>query len=702
MKKKLIEKTPAIQTKKGGWWITVQQVEDILVLNVHKDTVLEARHCINIKNYDFATFKNGKWTAQRVESALDIEPNYYYYYYSDSEVEQRFQMSKEDEQLIKTLLKGDELLYYNSSAYEVLDRRERERGRDMRKRTENNRIARVETLMNKIPALPEEIKEWIYARAAENADYAFYDKKCEKWGCTACGMQYSEKELRRVDGEKKIRHNDMVVCPHCKKVIQVKKRSKKQELITHFMILQPVDEKMSVARHFDVDIYWSGTVRSIEMSESMRIMINKLSGKPKYACDIYYNQNPCGYREYFDNKSNPSHKSTYEGYLYEEGIEEALRDTVYESWTRIFTQMAAVGEKVQYNRLMATQKDESLQRVIECLFKGHFTRLLRETANNVSYWSSTYAGPLHISGSTIEEVFDIADRQKINRIRDIDGGEEVLRWMRWSDKTGEKISQEALNWLTQSNISRKDIEFIEKRMSVEKIMNYVKRQQLESYKGKTAKSILGQWQDYMQMCEQLKKHMDDEMVYKPRELKRRHDEAVAEIELRNAKLEADEYSRRFPGVEDVLQEIKPKYEYENETYQIIVPERLVEIVAEGRALHHCAGATDRYFDRIAQRETYICFLRKIDEPKVPYYTIEVEPGGTIRQHRGYLDEEPEIEKVKPFLREWQKEIKKRMSKADHEYAKVSAVKRQENIEELRAKNNTRVLQGLMEDFMEAI
>ena len=42
-----------------------------------------------------------------------------------------------------------------------------------------------------------------------------------------------------------------------------------------------------------------------------------------------------------------------------------------------------------------------------------------------------------------------------------------------------------------------------------------------------------------------------------------------------------------------------------------------------------------------------------------------------------------------------------MSKKDHEYAAASAVKRQENIEELRAKNNTKVLQGLMEDFMEA-
>ena len=114
----------------------------------------------------------------------------------------------------------------------------------------------------------------------------------------------------------------------------------------------------------------------------------------------------------------------------------------------------------------------------------------------------------------------------------------------------------------------------------------------------------------------------------------------------------------------------------------MVPERIVDIVAEGSYLHHCAGATDRYFDRIKQHETYVGFLRKMEEPEIPFYTIEVEPGGTIRQHRGMFDEEPEIETVKPFLKEWQKEIRKRMSHKDHELAAVSKQKREENIEDL--------------------
>lgn len=127
---------------------------------------------------------------------------------------------------------------------------------------------------------------------------------------------------------------------------------------------------------------------------------------------------------------------------------------------------------------------------------------------------------------------------------------------------------------------------------------------------------------------------------------------------------------------------------------------MVEIIEEGQALHHCAGATERYFDRIESRETYICFLRRVEQPGIPFYTIEVEPSGTIRQHRSYMDEEPGIEEIRGFLREWQKELKKRLTEKDKQLAMISKEKREQNIAELKEKNNTRVLKGLAEDFME--
>lgn len=45
-------------------------------------------------------------------------------------------------------------------------------------------------------------------------------------------------------------------------------------------------------------------------------------------------------QQYFDNKSNPKNKREYPGYLYDDGIEEALKGTQYEPWSRLFVQFA--------------------------------------------------------------------------------------------------------------------------------------------------------------------------------------------------------------------------------------------------------------------------------------------------------------------------------------------------------------------------
>ena len=95
-------------------------------------------------------------------------------------------------------------------------------------------------------------------------------------------------------------------------------------------------------------------------------------------------------------------------------------------------------------------------------------------------------------------------------------------------------------------------------------------------------------------------------------------------------------------------------------------------------------------------------MRRTETPNIPFYTIEVEPSGTIRQHRSYLDEEPGIEEIRGFLKEWQKTLKKRLTEEDKRLAKISREKREQNIRELEEKNNTRVLRGLAEDFMENI
>lgn len=711
MKKKAIEALKPAKTRKKGIIITVQTMDDILILNVWDDKKLLGRHCMNLQTKEYAQWdeKDQSWSIRKFMYMLGGRPPYYFSYTDGSKL--KFNTEKE-KKMVEDLLKH--VSSWKRGAWDLIDELESQYGRERRERIENNRISRVNAMMGRVPKEPDDLREWILKKTG-HINYTFYDKEDNKWHCTSCGKTYSA-GLVREDGNKEIRHNDMVICPKCKKVVQAVKRTNGKVINTNFVLLQPIDNEVSVARHYDADIRWSKGGITTVISESVRIVLFKKEKGPKHECDIYYNQMSKSqaylmirdneYKGYtsFDNRSNLAKRRIQEEYLYEndKDIEECLKGTAYEAWTRVFQQMSKQNITLEYNRMMAAKNNYNLVGIIEYLYKGRFYKLLKETSGDISYFGQDYCGPLNVNEKTVQGIFGLKEKQNINRIRDNGGGEIMLNWLRRSEKAGKKIPQETLNWLDENNVRYSDVEFIIDRMSPIKIVNYIKRQKKGQYKKLSLKSIIQQWEDYLSMCKRLKMNLHDEMIYKPGDLKRRHDEAIMKIELMQAEIQAEEISEKYPGAEAVLHEIKEKYEYQTDQYFIRVPDRLIEIVAEGRALHHCAGSSDRYFDRIAQRETYICFLRKKEEPDKPYYTIEVEPGGTIRQHRGYLDEEPDIKEIKPFLRKWQQVVRKRLTKEDMRYAEISEIKRQENIEELKAKNNTRVLNALTEDFMEAI
>ena len=62
---------------------------------------------------------------------------------------------------------------------------------------------------------------------------------------------------------------------------------------------------------------------------------------------------------------------------------------------------------------------------------------------------------------------------------------------------------------------------------------------------------------------------------------------------------------------------------------------------------------------MSDRETFICFLRKKDNPETPYYTLEVKWNGHVEQAYGAYDRKPDWSKVEKLLRSFTSEIKKR-------------------------------------------
>lgn len=729
MKKKQIEKLKPVKTRKKGCVLTVQYIDNIIILNVLNDGSFEGRQCIdsNTGEYEQYNAKDKAWSRKKLYNLLGITA-YDYYWNTPSHRDGRF-ASKADEQKVNELLCSLGDFWAKEDTISLIDTVETHWGSLRRQRTEHNRVDRITELMSRIDAVPVNVAaadKWLHNMTGAE-DFAFYFKNKKEYSCTACKTYFDESLVVRTDGEKKVRHNDFIICPNCGKHIQVKRRTDNQKRVTSFAILQKVDDEISVYRSFDVFFYWYEKSRHSKLSEAVRIVMYK-TGRNAGKNVTYYGGYSFGYvksemtdmqkpliisKQVFDNKHNYGQRWINAQMLYPEGIEEAMQGTCAESISKLIQKMAAEKRLLHYHKIICC-KDKPAVTAFEYLYKGRFYRLLMDFIGGISEYSGEYQGTLVIYGSSsINEVLQLNDTQKIHRLRDIDGGMSELLWLRYSDKNNVRISEKALRWLADNNIYPASVETLLKHMTPDKAMNYIIRQQSEGCSGKSIADIVEMYEDYISMCVRLKKDTDDEMVYKPRELKRRHDEAVMAIEreriieemnkdVNQRETEAQKMREKFPGCEEILKAIKHKYEYANDEYMMKVPQNLIEIIQEGAALHHCVGSADRYFDRIRNNETYICFLRKITDPDVPFYTIEFEPTGTIRQHRSYLDEEPGIEYIRDFLKEWQREIKKRLKKKDYELGQISADKRVENIRELERNRNTRVLAALAEDFMEAM
>ncbi|MCI8801065.1 MAG: hypothetical protein HFH88_14830 [Lachnospiraceae bacterium] len=705
MKRKLIEAIPekkpvTVPEEQPAKCVTVQLSGNYLILDLWSAQIDEwvwtYRHVTDAGTGEYASLNaDRKWTGECLVNAFGD-----YWTYPKEGV---FPLSAEDKALIKSSLQ----IHWPADVYERIHELERTYAGEYRENKEERRLRRIQELMDKIPDPGREVWDWLARCAVGELHYAIYRKAEGTYHCTACQGDFTEKAAGG-----RMKHKEKAVCPLCGQALTVEKRRDELIFKTRLTIIQDLDEKQGVQRHFEVSISWRN-VRSVKIRETIRCLLYRPEKRSKYNCEFYYLHFHNWYDRIYWDTGNPANFRWRSGYLYPEGIKEGLERTKYAAWQQVFSQMAAAGIKANYDRLLADTGEYFIQ-TVEYLFKGRFYRLLEEEAEKVDYHSGYGCyNTLNLMGESMEEVMHLQDRQKINRLRQENGGTDMLEWMRWEEDTGRKIGSAVLAWYEKSRISceRYRKGRVSGYLSPEQLMHYLERQKTET--GKTVNSLFETYEDYLSMGERLKKDMRDQMVYRPRELKRRHDELVEEFERHReaiqleenkekAMAEAQRMREKYPGSEEILAQVKQKYEYQGEKYLVTVPENFLQITMEGMALHHCVGHTERYFDRILQHETYILFLRKKEEPDRPFYTLEVEPGGTIRQHRGMYDEEPDIEEVRPFLREWQKEIRRRMSERDYEHARISAIKREQNLEELRQKNNTRVLEALMEDLMEVV
>jgi hypothetical protein len=142
---------------------------------------------------------------------------------------------------------------------------------------------------------------------------------------------------------------------------------------------------------------------------------------------------------------------------------------------------------------------------------------------------------------------------------------------------------------------------------------------------------IGFYRDYLEAARDVGRDLTVHNVRFPKDLQQAHDEAVAARKLMEEAEKRAEWEKK--AAENAKQDAKRRklYDYAADGFFIRVADNGPEIVAEGNALHHCVGG---YVERHLTCQTTILFLRSVDEPDEPFYTVEMR-GKQLQQVHGF-------------------------------------------------------------------
>lgn len=547
-----------------------------------------------------------------------------------------------------------------------------------------------------VPPLPKDWDRWV-SKVGIEQNYMFYQYR--RGGTKTGYCSYCDREVPI----RKPKHNAVARCPRCRRTVQFKSFGKMGRLRTGRNILylmQPYPGGFVIREFWAERTYDKEKYRNIKaFYHEFRRAIFDADAKPVQAFywGVYKQRTSrwikgCNCSEgYYPDESGRVYGKTVpylaRTYLQKTGLPELTR-----------TKMKIDPEKY----LVVLKRMPNLEQ----LTKAGLFRLAVECTQDYYKLSSIFQTTPVQRGLAPKLGLN---RLELARLRKNQGGRAFLEWLQFEKQAGGPISDFAIQWMCKEHIDPQQLQFIADRMHYEQIQHYLSRQMHEL--NLSSSRVIEIWKDYLSMATRFGYDTNDPIVYRVRKLQQRHDELAARREDMQLTLRAGDILQTYPHIEQNLQAIREKFSFADEQFQLQVPNALEDILKESQTLFLCIANSDTYWERIERKESYLLFVRKASAPDTPYYTVEAEPNGTVRQVRTqYNRQNDDIGTVRTFLKKWQKLLAKRLTQKDKQLAADSHELRVKELVQLRNDQvtiHTGDLAGrllvdvLTEDLMEA-
>lgn len=548
-------------------------------------------------------------------------------------------------------------------------------------------LVKIDAAMKLVKKVPKEFFDWVWETGMSFSRYFIY-KEGEMKGravceCTYCGNTgvVDRKDIL-------LRNNGQGICPFCGSRIIIKARGRMPEQIIDkkwFLYVEPMADGFVLRyfkafRHIKSDRYIEALTNKGRVEQSIyeyrRAVYRFPGGKPE--CTAYewgvYKQR--GMPRWCPDTGNID---CMDCILYPGNLPQAWAHTPmkYSALEVLSGNIPLV--PLHYENAVEVYQDFPK---LEWFCKMGLNSLARNIINGRC--GANLKEKLNFKENTIYKILGLT---KINTrvLQEVDGDYDMLRLLQVSQKTGIQFSPEQLQEYYETfACNTKLLEQANKKVSLHKLVKYIgkesERYPLED-KGccrhaymtymqridpliERMRNMANDWLDYLEWCRKLKYDLNNMFIYMPTNFKKVHDRTYKEYQAQRDRIAAaerkrqeHEAARKMKLIKKAVDEIFKKndgvdaFTITGKGLVLVVPKSADEIKAEGAALHHCVGS---YVELVAKGKTMIFFVRKIDAPEEPYYTMEWN-GEKVVQCRGFQNcgMTPEVE---AFIKVFEKKM----------------------------------------------
>lgn len=477
---------------------------------------------------------------------------------------------------------------------------------------------------------PKGVNEFILQKA--NNAYLIFDRKEDTTYCTRCGSRH---QLTMLNDYQSYFHNNNHFCYDCMNTAVCKeKRYGRKSLAECGRILWFIKNGATTYAQLDeYDIDYSGVEPQIHYWISAQYELS--SSRQKYYKHIPDGMWTC---ESWDERKEIKLPSPYSvksrwGYHAPKYYKTMLYPEVERGtdlkYAKLCTDNPYVMIGYYYNFLRYP--------AIEMLESAGFYYLIEQKA------SGKGCRAINWRGKNLRKVLKL-NFEEIRELKEQEEDFDLLQIYRDLHEEGIMVDFEGAAFVNQCRGYEIALKLKKTDIDADRTVRYLIRQN-DMY---DKHSTLRDYMDYLEFCRKLKIDMSKRKVLRPKNFVQEHDRLSILVDEHRDEIDREEFHACQMEI------TKMQEPFISGNLMIRPANGPEELTRESEALRHCVRT---YKERVVRGETSILFVRTLEEPDKPFYTLELNGSGNIVQCRGFCNCSMTPE-VQAFVEKWHSTWKK--------------------------------------------